>query len=53
MRNTPLKGMLNAASPVKQAPKSKVPKPTKETIEKKPPPPKPSKTYGFGITEPA
>ena len=43
MRNSPLKGMLNAASPIKQrvadAPKSNVPKPKKKVVEKKAPPP--------------
>jgi len=54
MRNSALKGMLDAASPIKQRDNGytpPVPKPPK--AKKKSPPPKPPKTYGFGITEPA
>ena len=51
MRNSPLKGMLNAASPIKQRAVDYVPppapKPTKEEKEKKetPPPKKGPTTY--------
>ena len=51
MRNTPLKGILNAASPVKQrvadAPKPKVSKPSKKVVKKNvtPPPKKGPTTY--------